>query len=137
MDEAIDIRLRADVPVGVYLSGGLDSSLVTARVAGKLDRVHAFAISFRSSPAHDEFAYARAVAERYGNVELHEIPVTPASALALLPRTAWHMERPVGNLHVPAKLIAARTVKARVGCMLTGDGGDESFCGRIHPPRTI
>jgi asparagine synthase (glutamine-hydrolysing) len=129
VDEAIDIRLRADVPLGLYLSGGLDSSIVAARVARRLDRVHAFGMSFRSSAEHDEFGYARAVAEMHPNIELHEIPITPENALAALPRAAWHMERPVSNLHVPAKLIAARTVKQRLGCVLTGDGGDEAFCG--------
>lgn len=129
VEEAIDIRLRADVPVGLYLSGGLDSSIVTARVARRLDHVHAFGMSFHASSEHDEWEYARAVAARYPNVELHEIPITPENALAALPRAAWHMERPISNLHVPAKLIAARTVKERLGCVLTGDGGDETFCG--------
>ena len=129
VDEAIDIRLRADVPVGVYLSGGIDSSAVTAGVAKRMDKVHAYGMSYRSSDAHDEYACAQAVADRFENVELHEIPITPEHLTTFLPRATWHMERPHANPHTVAKMIAARTVKQRLGVVLTGDGGDEAFCG--------
>jgi len=129
VDEAIRLRLRADVPVGVTLSGGLDSSVVAMRVAAALDRVDAFAISYRSSPRHDEFHHAQAVSRGLPNVTLHEIPVTPGATLAALPRTVWHMERPFANLHSVAKVIAARAIGEHVPCVLTGEGGDETFCG--------
>jgi len=129
VDEAIGLRLRADVPVGVTLSGGLDSSVITTRVAAALDRVHAFAISYRSSERHDEFRHAQEACSRLPNVTLHEIPVTPEATLAALPRTVWHMEQPFANLHAVAKLIAARAIRQHVPCVLTGEGGDETFCG--------
>ena len=49
--------------------------------------------------------------------------------LRALPETVWHMERPFANLHTTAKLLAARFTRQHVGCVLTGDGGDETFCG--------
>ena len=129
VDEAVDLRLRSDVPVGTYLSGGIDSSIVTARVAGRLGGVDAFAISYRESPRHDEWQHAQALAAAHPAIRLREIPLDGVSVLAAMPATAWHLEKPFGNAHAVAKLLAARAVSGKVGCLLTGDGGDEVFCG--------
>jgi asparagine synthase (glutamine-hydrolysing) len=129
VDEAIDLRLRSDVPVGTYLSGGIDSGIVTARVAARLGGVDAFAISYRASPRHDEWPHAQALAAAHPSVRLHEIPLDGSGLLAAMPAAAWHLEKPFGNPHTPAKLLAARAVSEKVGCLLTGDGGDEVFCG--------
>ncbi len=129
VDEAIDLRLRSDVPVGSYLSGGIDSSIVTARAAARLGGVDAFAISYRESPRHDEWPHARALAAAHPSVRLHEIPLDAGQILAAIPAAAWHLEKPFGNPHTVAKLLAAKRVRESVGCLLTGDGGDEVFCG--------
>lgn len=129
VDRAIALRLRADVPVGAYLSGGLDSSLVAARMAQSVDSLDAFGLSFTDSPAHDEFHYAEMVAKRYPNIRLHRIPVSYNDMVRRLPETTWHLERPFGNLHSVAKIMAAQYARDYVVCVLTGDGGDESFCG--------
>lgn len=129
VSRATTIRLRADVPVGAYLSGGLDSTLVTCTIAPKLGEFDAFALSFQDSSRHDEFPYAEAVANEIPNVRLHRIPVTNAEMIRLLPETVWHLERPFGNLHSVAKLMASRYARDYVVAVLTGDGGDEAFCG--------
>lgn len=129
VDEAIRLRLRADVPVGTYLSGGVDSSIVTARMAAQVDRVTSFGLAFEDSPRHNEFPYAEDVARMYPNVELHRVSVTSREMVRRLPDTVWHLERPFGNLHSIAKLMAAQYARQYVRCVLTGDGGDESFCG--------
>lgn len=129
IDKAVSLRLRADVPVGAYLSGGIDSSLVAATMAGKMDRLDAFALSFEDSPRHDEFPYARSVADRWPNIALHRIPVTYSGMIRRLPEAVWHLERPFGNLHSIAKIMAAQFAREHVVCVLTGDGGDEAFCG--------
>lgn len=129
IDSAIGLRLRADVPVGAYLSGGIDSSLVTATMAGAMDGLDAFALAFDDSPRHNEFPYAQSVAERYPNIRLHRISVTANEMVRRLPQTVWHLERPFGNLHSVAKLISSQYARDYVECVLTGDGGDECFCG--------
>ncbi|MHC4548180.1 MAG: asparagine synthase (glutamine-hydrolyzing) [Planctomycetota bacterium] len=129
VDEAIQLRLRADVPVGVFLSGGLDSSLVTARLASHFARVEAFVVALDDLPDHDERPYARALRERYPNVHLHDVRMSNEALLRSLPETVWHLERPFGNLHIAAKLRLARFARRHVGCVLNGDGGDEAFCG--------
>ena len=127
--QAVAIRRRADVPVGVYLSGGLDSSLVAAEMAADGTPLDAFALAFPEAPEYDEIRYARMVAERHANIRLHEIPVTAAGMLEALPDTVWHLERPFANLHSAAKVIQSRYARRHVACVLTGDGGDEAFCG--------
>lgn len=129
VDRAIDVRLRADVPIGAYLSGGLDSSLVAASMASKVDSLDAFALVFEDSPKHNELPYAQAVAAKYSNIRLHRIPVTYNDMIRRLPETVWHLERPFGNLHSVAKIMSAQYARNHVVCVLTGDGGDEAFCG--------
>ena len=129
VDRAIELRLRADVPVGTYLSGGIDSSLVTAVMAGKMDRLDAFGLAFEDSPRHNEFHFAEMVAKKYPNVHLHHIPITYNRMVRRLPETVWHLERPFGNLHSVAKIMQAQYARDHVVCVLSGDGGDEAFCG--------
>ncbi len=129
VDEAIRLRLRADVPVGAYLSGGVDSSIVASQAARQVNRLHAFGLAFEDSPRHNEFAFAQDVARQNENIELHRVPVTYREMVRRLPETVWHLERPFGNLHSVAKLICARYARQYVRCVLTGDGGDEAFCG--------
>ena len=129
IDRAIALRLRADVPIGAYLSGGLDSSLITAVMAKRMDHVEAFALAFEDSARHNEFHYAQAVAKRYPNIHLHRISVTHDDTIRRLPETVYHLERPFGNLHSVAKIMQAQYARQHVECVLTGDGGDECFCG--------
>ncbi|QDU60089.1 Asparagine synthetase [glutamine-hydrolyzing] 3 [Planctomycetes bacterium Pan216] len=129
VNRALQLRLRADVPVGSYLSGGIDSSIISAAAACHLDEVDCFSLAFEESRRHDEFPFAQQVAARYPNIRLHRIPVTYADTIRKLPETVWHLERPFGNLHSVAKIMQSQYARDHVVCVLTGDGGDESFCG--------
>jgi asparagine synthase (glutamine-hydrolysing) len=129
VDAAIKLRLRADVPIGAYLSGGIDSSIVTSVMARAVDKVDAFALEFVESRRHNEFPYAQMMAQRYPNIALHRIKVTYDSMVRKLPETVWHLERPFGNLHSVAKIIQSQYAREYVVAVLTGDGGDECFCG--------
>jgi asparagine synthase (glutamine-hydrolysing) len=127
--KAVELRLRADAPVGAFLSGGLDSSIVTVLAARRLGRIDGFALAFEDSPRHNEFAFAQAVAANHSEIALHRIPITHAAMVRKLEETVWRLERPFGNLHGIAKIIQSQYARQHVAAVLTGDGGDECFCG--------
>ena len=106
--EAVRLRLRSDVPVGVFLSGGMDSSVVTALMAEQsVEPVRTFSIGFEDQ-SYDELGYARAVAERYGTVHSEEI--VSLDAIELLPHLAEHYDEPFADSSaVPTfRVVAAR-----------------------------
>jgi asparagine synthase (glutamine-hydrolysing) len=125
--EAVRLRLRSDVPVGVFLSGGMDSSVVTALMAeGSADPIRTFSIGFENA-TYDELPYARAVAQRYGTIHTEE--VVRLDALALLPALAEHFDEPFGDPSAIPTFRVAQLAARDVKVVLTGDGGDESFGG--------
>ena len=126
-DEAVRMRLISDVPLGAFLSGGIDSSLVVASMAlQSSEPVKTFSIGFEES-AYNELPYARLVAEKY-KTEHHDIVVRPDS-LSLINKLVRHYDEPFGDSSaIPTYLVsefAARHVKVA----LSGDGGDEFFAG--------
>lgn len=125
--EAVRLRLRSDVPVGVFLSGGMDSSVVTALMAeASAEPVRTFSIGFENQ-AFDELPYARAVAQRYGTIHTEE--VISLDALDLLPTLADHFDEPFGDPSAIPTFRVAQLAAQHVKVVLTGDGGDESFGG--------
>jgi asparagine synthase (glutamine-hydrolysing) len=124
---AVRRRLRSDVPLGAFLSGGVDSSYIVSRmVAGTSDPVRTFAMG-TSDEAHDERHYARRVAEHCGTQHV-EFEVTE-NAWALLPRLVWEFGQPLADpACIPTYYVAERA-RRYVTVALTGDGGDESFAG--------
>jgi asparagine synthase (glutamine-hydrolysing) len=125
--DSVRAHLIADVPVGILLSGGIDSSLLTALAAQEAGgRLHTFSIGF-AERSFDELERARSVAERYGTV--HEELVVEPSAVELLPRLCQIVDEPLGDSSsLPTYLVcglAASTVKV----VLSGEGGDELFGG--------
>jgi asparagine synthase (glutamine-hydrolysing) len=117
----------ADVPIGVFLSGGVDSSSVVAALAQGGERVKTFTIGFTDA-AFDERKWARAVAERYGT-EHHERVLEPDDAVAALERLMWHFDEPFGDhSSLPTYYLAVETRK-QVVVALSGDGADETFAG--------
>lgn len=129
LDDATRIRLRADVPVGVYLSGGLDSSATTAlarrHVRGALE---AFSVSFHD-PRFDESAYQEQMAAELG-VNLRTIRVTDADVAAVLPEVVYHAEKPMLRTAPGPLLLLSRFAKeAGFKVVLTGEGSDELFGG--------
>jgi asparagine synthase (glutamine-hydrolysing) len=130
--EATRIRLMSDVPIGAFLSGGVDSSAVVAAMAMSTpDTVQTFCASFPGTPV-DEAPYARAVAARYGT-EHHELEVGPVDA-SILPRLAWHFGEPFADPAALPSFQLSELVRRHVKVALNGDGGDESFAGyrRYH-----
>jgi asparagine synthase (glutamine-hydrolysing) len=126
---AVKRRLVADVPVGVMLSGGVDSSLVTAMAARVVGRVQSFSVA-TEDPALDESSYARSVAERYGT-DHHELPVR-SSVRQDLPRLVAAMGEPLADASAANLFAIAQVARESVTVALTGDGGDEGFGGYHH-----
>jgi asparagine synthase (glutamine-hydrolysing) len=129
LDDATRIRLRADVPVGTYLSGGLDSSAVTA-LAQRHTRhpVHAFAIGFTDA-AFDETEQQDAVATRLGT-ELTRVVMDGPSIAELMPRVVYLSEKPTLRTAPAPLLKLSETVRASgYKVVLTGEGADEMFAG--------
>ncbi len=125
--EAVRLRLRSDVPVGVFLSGGMDSSVVTALMAEESSQpVRTFSIGFENE-TYDELRYARAVADRYGTVHTEEI--VRLDAIALLPDLADHFDEPFADSSAVPTFRVSQLAAEHLKVVLTGDGGDESFGG--------
>jgi asparagine synthase (glutamine-hydrolysing) len=133
--EAVRLRLRSDVPVGVFLSGGMDSSVVTALMAEEsAEPVRSFSIGF-DDRAFDELPYARKVAERFSTIHTEE--VVRLDAIELLPDLAHAFDEPFGDPSAMPTFRVAQMASQHLKVVLTGDGGDESFGGytryRAHP----
>ena len=125
--EAVKIRLRSDVPLGAFLSGGVDSSAAVAIMAQLLDRpVKTFSIGFEDKD-FDELAYARMVASQYGT-EHTEFVVRP-EAIKILPTLVYHYDEPYADSSAIPTYYVSKLTREHVTVALNGDGGDESFAG--------
>lgn len=127
LDEAVRVRLEAEVPMGVFLSGGVDSSAVVAymrrHVTGPL---RTFSIGFEEQE-FNELPYARMVAKRYETQ--HEELIVRADAAETLPQLAWQFDEPFADASAIPTLAVCRAARRHVTVALNGDGGDESFGG--------
>lgn len=125
--EAVEIRLVADVPLGAFLSGGVDSSTVVALMAqAGIRPVKTFSIGFEDD-AYNELPYARQVAERYAT-EHHEFVVRP-DAVEVLPILVRHYNEPFADASALPTYYLSKLTRGHVTVALSGDGGDESFAG--------
>jgi asparagine synthase (glutamine-hydrolysing) len=125
---AVQRRLVADVPLGAFLSGGIDSSAVVALMAeAGHGRVSSFTIGFEDDSGFDERPYARAVAERY-DTEHTEFVVRPDAA-ELIERLVWHHDQPFGDSSALPTFLLSELTSQHVKVALCGDGGDELFGG--------
>jgi asparagine synthase (glutamine-hydrolysing) len=129
LDESIRIRLRADVPVGVFLSGGIDSSAVLGMAARHApEPLHAFTVAF-DDPEYDEEALARETAELTG-ARFHPVPVRAENFAAHIADAAWHGETVTTNSNSVARYLMARAVhEAGYKVVLCGEGADEILAG--------
>jgi asparagine synthase (glutamine-hydrolysing) len=125
--EAVRRRLVADVPLGAFLSGGIDSSAVVAMMArAGGGRVKTFSIGFAAAE-YDELHYARMVAGYYRTD--HEEFIVEPDAIAVLPRLVWHYGEPFADPSAIPTYYVAELARRKVTVVLTGDGGDECFLG--------
>jgi asparagine synthase (glutamine-hydrolysing) len=128
LERAVRKRLVADVPLGAFLSGGLDSSVVVALMAQATDRpVQTFTIGFDDSDGFDERAFARTVANRY-RTDHHEFVVAP-NAIDLVEKLVWHHDQPFGDSSAIPTYLLSEATRSGVTVALSGDGGDELFAG--------
>lgn len=127
-DESVRLRMISDVPLGAFLSGGVDSSAVVAAMAGLTDGnpVRTAAIGF-ADKRFNELDYARMVAERY-QTEHREFVVEP-DALAMLERLVWHFDEPFADSSAIPTWYVSKMTRQNVTVALSGDGGDETFAG--------
>jgi asparagine synthase (glutamine-hydrolysing) len=119
--------LRSDVPQGAFLSGGIDSTVITGLMQEQLDSpVQTFSIGFPVK-AFDERHYARQASQMLGTAH-HEAVVEP-DALSILPQLIWHYDEPFGDSSAIPTMYLSRMTRQHVTVALTGDAGDELFCG--------
>jgi asparagine synthase (glutamine-hydrolysing) len=129
LDEAVRVHLRSDVPLGVCLSGGLDSSALVGLASRHVSKVKTFTIYFEDGPDYDERDHARAVVERFG-AEAFERCVRPHDFVDELRRIIWHLDEPSLALGVyPQWHVMALAHEGDVKVVLDGQGGDEVFAG--------
>ncbi len=128
LDEAVKLRLVSDVPLGAFLSGGLDSSLIAAlMVKHSNTSVKTFSIGFEGADSFDETPYAEQVARHLGTE--HSSFRVKADALELLPALVWHHDQPFADSSAIPTYLVSKLTRESVTVALTGDGGDELFAG--------
>jgi len=129
---ATERQLISDVPVGAFLSGGLDSTAIVAGMTRVRDEVSTYTIGFAREDlehdiAGDDVAYARRVAKQLP-VDYHEQILSP-DAVDLLPKLVWHLDEPIADPAAISSFLLCRAARERMTVMLSGMGGDELFAG--------
>jgi asparagine synthase (glutamine-hydrolysing) len=134
--ESVRLRLMADVPLGMFLSGGIDSSAVAALMAREIERpVETFSVAF-DDRAFSELGYAREVAQAIG-ARSHEIVIDDRHFFGALPRLVWHEDEPIAHpSSVPLHFVSA-LARQHVKVVLTGEGSDELLAGYGKYPRAL
>ncbi|HVG30151.1 MAG TPA: asparagine synthase (glutamine-hydrolyzing) [Pyrinomonadaceae bacterium] len=127
LDESVRMRLVADVPLGAFLSGGVDSSTVVGLMSRHASGpVKTFSIGFRED-SYDELAYARVAAKAF-ETEHHELIVTP-EVCQVVDELAWHLDEPSADSSAIPTYAVSKMAREHVKVVLSGDGGDELFAG--------
>jgi asparagine synthase (glutamine-hydrolysing) len=127
---AVKKRLVADVPVGAFLSGGVDSTVVVGLMAEAGQRVRTFSIGFHGDPRYDETAFARIAARRFDTAH-EEFRVEPKQ-FDLTEKLIWHHDGPFGDSSAVPTYLVSQLTRAHVTVALNGDGGDELFAGYLR-----
>jgi asparagine synthase (glutamine-hydrolysing) len=134
LEESVRLRLMSDVPLGMFLSGGIDSSAIAAIMAKMIDRpLQTFSVAFKDR-AFNELEYAREVARAIG-AESHEIVIDDQDFFGALPKLVWHEDEPIAHTSsVPLYFVSA-LARQHVTVVLTGEGSDELLAGYGKYPR--
>ena len=132
VQEAVRRQMVSDVPLGSFLSGGIDSSAIVAEMSCATDRVTTFTVGFSDRDLDheivpDDVRYARQMAERY-SVDYHE-QILEANTVELLPKLIWHMDEPVADPASITTYLICSAARERLTVILSGMGGDEIFAG--------
>lgn len=128
MDRAVERQLIADVPIGVLLSGGMDSSVLVALMHRHVtEPIHTYSVGFEDA-SFNELPYARTVATQFGTVQ-HEVVVTPQTVCELLPKYIRSIDEPYGDGSAIPTYCVCQLAKGEVVVVLSGEGGDEAFAG--------
>lgn len=135
LQQAVQRQLVADVPVGVLLSGGLDSSIVTALAARVRTKVKTFTVRFPGGGRHDESEHAQRVANYFGTDHL-TLDAEP-STVDLLPILARQFDEPMNDSSMVPTFLVSRLIRQHCTVALGGDGGDELFGGYTHYDRML
>ncbi len=125
-EDAVRLRLQADVPVGITLSGGLDSSAVVAAAASP--SLHTFSVAFADAPDTNELAYARLVSKAF-STQHREVIIDEKDFLDFLPDFVWHTDEPLADLASVPLYYVSRLARQEVKVVLSGEGADEIFAG--------
>ncbi len=134
--EAVRLRLMADVPLGMFLSGGIDSSAIAAVMSRMVDSpIKTFSVAFAEREAN-ELEYARLVASAF-KTEHHEVVVSPEDFFAALPQLVWHEDEPLAHPSSVALYFVSRLAARHVKVVLTGEGSDETLAGYERYRKTI
>lgn len=129
LGDATRMQLRADVPVGTHLSGGLDSSTVACLAAARSSSpIHTFSGGFRDGPEYDETSYARLVAQHIG-AEHHEVFPSAKDCVEVLPQLIYQMDEPAAGPGLLPQFFVSQLASRHVKVVLGGQGGDELFGG--------
>ena len=133
---SVRLRLMADVPLGMFLSGGIDSSAIAAVMSGMVDEpIKTFSVAFAEREAN-ELAYARIVAEAY-KTNHHEVVVSPEEFFHALPKLVWHEDEPLAHPSSVALYFVSLLASQHVKVVLTGEGSDELLAGYGRYRKTI
>lgn len=135
LEDAVRRQLVADVPIGVLLSGGVDSSLVTAMAARAVPKLKTFTVRFPGHPSHDETEHARLIAEHFQTDHV-ELEASEAS-ISLLPLLARQCDEPIVDSSLIPMTLVSQLVRQHCTVAIGGDGGDELFGGYPHYDRLL
>jgi asparagine synthase (glutamine-hydrolysing) len=129
LEDSVRLQLRSDVPLGVFLSGGVDSSAVVATMHQQgISNIQTFSVGWDYGNDYDEGQYAREVARLFGTKHL-ECRMTPQDFLASIPRYVWHMDEPVQEAAGISLYWVSKLASKEVKVVLSGEGADELFGG--------
>ncbi|MGB7202907.1 MAG: asparagine synthase (glutamine-hydrolyzing) [Pyrinomonadaceae bacterium] len=134
--KSVELRLMADVPLGMFLSGGIDSSAIAAMMSTMVDDpIKTFSVAFNEREAN-ELEYARLVARKF-KTDHHEITITPRQFFEALPKLVWHEDEPIGFIASVPLYFVSKLAQSHVKVVLTGEGSDETLAGYSRYAKTL